>query len=374
MKSNNCKRILHVVSRMHRGGAETMIMNLYRHIDREKVQFDFIVHSDIPGHYDDEIIKMGGRIIKCNSLGTIGPLKYVSQLSEIIKENGPFHAVHAHTDFQTGFVALAAKKAGIKNRICHSHNTQWQAKPNILHNIMLIIFRELINIYGTDYCACGKDAAKFLFKKNRLDKVRIINNGIEIEKFLIDDTGDIRTELNIPKDTLIIGNIARFYEQKNHKFIVELAEEMVIKNINFIILLIGEGPLFNEIKEMIKCKNLEKNIRLLGVREDIPKLMNLFDIFLLPSFYEGLPVVLVEAQASGTPCVISDTITKDVDFGLSMIYYCNLSKSKDEWIDAIYKSSEPISVSVDDRLNSLKIKGYDVKDNLKKVMELYHVQ
>ena len=167
MQDNRPKRVLHVVSRMQRGGAETMIMNLYRNIDREKVQFDFIVHSDIKGDYDEEIEKLGGKIIKCNSLGTVGPLRYVKELSQLIKDNGPFCVVHAHTDFQTGFVAKAAKKAGVGKRICHSHNTQWKSNPNIIDKVMLFIFKIFIDKYATDYCSCGRDAAKFLFKEDK---------------------------------------------------------------------------------------------------------------------------------------------------------------------------------------------------------------
>lgn len=374
MENNKPKRVLHVVSRMQRGGAETMIMNLYRNVDRSKVQFDFIVHSDIVGDYDEEIRNLGGRIIKCNSLGTVGPIKYIRELSRAIKENGPFHVVHAHTDFQTGFVAKAAKNAGIEKRICHSHNTQWKANPNIVHKMMLSIFKILIDLYATDYCACGKDAAKFLFNKNKIDsgKVSLMTNGIDVEKFNIEASKSTREKLGIDEDTIVIGNIARFYEQKNHKFIVELAEYMKLKNIKVTILLIGEGPLLDDIKNKVKERKLQQYIKFLGVREDIPELMNSFDVFILPSLYEGLPVVLIEAQASGTLCVVSDTITNEVDFGLNIIKYCCLDTHKDNWTKAILENNSEIP-NFNYRHKILKENGYDVKENVNKVMSLYNI-
>ena len=283
----NQKRILHVVSAMNRGGAETMIMNLYRKMDKTKVQFDFIVHSDTKGHFDDEIISLGGRIINCNSLGSIGPWKYIKELYNIIKNNGPFHAVHSHTDFQGGFVALAAKKAGIKKRICHSHNTRWLANPTIINKVQLCMFREIIDRYSSDYCACGIDSSKFLFKKNKIksNKINYINNSIDIERFNINDNCSyIKSEFNISEDTLVIGHIGRFYEQKNHEFILQVAKNMKQENYKFKILLVGEGPLLNVIKDKVKNLNLTENIIFLGVREDIPQLMKTFDVFLFPSF------------------------------------------------------------------------------------------
>lgn len=368
------KRILHVVSAMHRGGAETMIMNLYRNIDRTKIQFDFIVHARVEGNFDDEIMSLGGRIIKCDSLGSIGPFRYVRRLSNVIKENGPFHAVHSHTDFQGGFVALAAKKAGISTRICHSHNTQWVAKPNIIHNIQLAIFKEFIDRYATDFCACGKEAAKFLFKKNKVNsKVKIINNGIEVKKFMCDSNSNIRKEFNISEDTFIIGNIARFAEQKNHKFIIKLAQYLREKNVDFVVLLVGQGSLLEDIKLEVRSLGLSSYIRFLGVREDITMLLNSFNVFVMPSFYEGLPVVLVEAQAARIPCVIATTISEEVDFGLGLIRYCKLSDSIEVWEKAMLDAKGYKKPCFSEVCEKLKEKGYDAKANTDKLIRLYGV-
>lgn len=373
---DNIKRILHVVSAMNRGGAETMIMNLYRKIDRKKIQFDFIVHSNTKGHYDDEIVSLGGRIIKCNSLGTVGPVKYIRELSRLISNNGPFHAVHSHTDFQGGFVAMAAKKADVDKRICHSHNTQWVANPSIIHKIQLAIFKEMIDRYASDYCACGIDSAKFLFKENKIkeNKIKYLNNGIDIEKFNNDyNCSHIKSQFDICEDTIVIGHIGRFYEQKNHKFIIKLANRMKEKGYKFKILLVGEGPLLDKIKSEVEILNLNQYVKFLGIRSDIAELMNVFDVFLFPSFFEGLPVVLVEAQASGLPCVISDTITKEIDFKLDLIKYSNLNESIDTWIDQILSSKYSIKVNSEKINSTLSELGYDVNSNIDKIMKLYKI-
>lgn len=375
-ESNKSKRILHVVSAMHRGGAETMIMNLYRNIDRKKVQFDFIVHSDKKGDYDDEIMSLGGRIIKCKSLGSLGPIKYIKELSEIIKQNGPFQAIHSHTDFQGGFVALAAKKANISKRICHSHNTRWVANPNIKHKLQLTLFKEMIDKYATDYCACGVDSASFLFKKSKIDsnKITYLNNAIEVEKFNASiDYDYLRKELNIKNDEMIIGHIGRFYEQKNHRYIVKIGRYLKNNNYKFKILLVGQGPLQQEIREMVNEYNLDENIKFLGVREDIPNLMKLFDVFLFPSFFEGLPVVLVEAQAAGLPCLISDSITKEVDMGVNLLNYLSIKDDIEKWIEEIKLIKDKQIPSYEERVLKIQKKGYEVKSNVDKILRLYDI-
>lgn len=366
------KRILHVVSSMNRGGAESMIMNLYRNIDRNKVQFDFIVHTEDRGSFDDEIENLGGRIFRCKSLGTLGPIKYINTIYDTIKNNQNFHAIHIHTDFQGGFVALAAKKAGIKKRICHSHNTRWKANYNLVDKIQLYIFRKLISRYATHYCACGIDASNFLFKTP--DNVKIINNAIEVEKFnKYYDLDDIRKELNIDNDDFIIGHIGRFYEQKNHKHIIDIVKKISELDDKFKVLLVGEGPLLEDVKLYARQLNVEKYINFLGVRTDIPKLMKLFDVFLFPSFFEGLPVVLVEAQSSGLPCVISDTITKEIDFSLGLIEYCNLDGNIDDWIDKINMFKNKVKIDSSFIKNRIQEKGYDIKFNIDEIMKMYGI-
>lgn len=373
------KRVLHVVSNMHRGGAETMIMNLYRNIDKSKIQFDFVCHSKKKADYDDEIIALGGRIFRTESLGTVGFKKYVKNLKSIIKENGPFQAVHAHTDIQAGVVTLAAKQAGVKVRVCHSHNTKWKEKPNIQDNIQSYLLRNLSKYTSNRYCACGKEAARFFFGQSYLkkNKVKILNNGINIEEFTSVSKERVyitKKQLNIEENILVLGHIGRFYEQKNHKFLVKIANELKNRNIEFKMFLVGDGPLKEEIENEVIKNNLQNNIIFLGIRKDIPVLMKIFNVFLFPSFYEGLPLTLIETQASGLPAIVSDAITKEVDLGLNIINYKSLNDSLDKWIDEIIKLKECKRLNKKIINKTIADMGYDAKENAINIQLLYNVQ
>lgn len=372
---SNQKRILHVVSSMNRGGAETMIMNLYRNIDREKIQFDFVCHIKEKCDFEDEIYSLGGRIIRIDSLGTLGIKNYIKELRKVIINYGPYQVVHAHTDVQAGIVTLAAKMAGVDKRICHSHNTKWKEKPSIKDNLQSYILRNIAKITSTNLCACGKDAAIFFFGKNNYNKnrVTILNNGIDIDNFNNISNLDInrvKDELEIDNKTLIIGHIGRFYEQKNHIFIIQLAKELKKRNINFKILLIGDGPLKESIKQKSYEYKVDKNIKFLGVRDDVPILLKIFDVFIFPSFYEGLPVTLIETQAAGVEAIISDTITKEVDLEMGLIERISINNTE-KWISYILDKRKKCDVNtIYKRINE---KGYNVKNNIKALEKVYDI-
>lgn len=183
--NNSQQRVLHVFSGMNRGGAETMVMNLYRKMDRSKVQFDFLTYRNDPCAYDEEILSLGGRLFYVPSIGQSNPLTFVKNVRNTIKENGPFSAVHAHTDFQTGFIALAARLAGVQVRVCHSHNTSWKTGFNWKDRLQLMVFRRLILAYATELCACGEDAGRFLFGRSNMERKRVhlLPNGIDLDLF-----------------------------------------------------------------------------------------------------------------------------------------------------------------------------------------------
>lgn len=372
---SNQKRILHVVSSMNRGGAETMIMNLYRNIDRKKIQFDFVCHIKEKCDFEDEICSLGGRIIRIDSLRTLGTKNYIKELKRVIIDYGPYQAVHAHTDIQAGIVTLAAKMARVDKRVCHSHNTKWKEKPNIKDNLQSYMLRNLAKITSTNLCACGKDAAIFFFGKNeyKKNKVIILNNGIDIDKFNNINNSDInrvKNELKIENSGLVIGHIGRFYEQKNHIFIINLAKELKKKNVNFKMLLIGDGPLKENIKQKSYEYKLDKNIVFLGVRDDVPVLLKIFDVFIFPSFYEGLPVTLIETQTSGVQAIISDTISKEVDLGVGLIERVSLNNTE-TWVKSIlYKRNKCDVDTIYKRINE---KGYNVKNNVKTLEKLYDI-
>ncbi|MEH7308407.1 glycosyltransferase family 1 protein [Neobacillus drentensis] len=371
------KRILHIVSSMERGGAETLIMNIYRNLDRSKVQFDFISHSNKQGDFEEEIMKLGGRVFKIPSLGQIGPYSYIKELVKIMSANS-FIAVHSHTDFQSGFPALAAKISGIRKRICHSHSTNWHKGDRYSEKLMLKILKSIIRFSATHYCSCSKEAAEFLFGENMLNdgKVSILKNGIDVTKFSSLKTNfkkSVFDELRLPGNARVLGHVGRFSDSKNHIFILKILKKLVEEDNCFVALLIGEGPLKESIEKEAQRLGILKNIRLLGVREDIPRLMKAFDVFLFPSQFEGFGIVALEAQCAGTPCVISNTVPKTTDMGLGLTSYVSLDKGLDIWCSEVKKALN--KERPDNRLINEEIskRGYNIQDNVNDWIYLYGV-
>ncbi|EPB8187129.1 TPA: glycosyltransferase [Clostridium perfringens] len=373
------KRVIHVVSDMHRGGVETMLINLYRNIDRSKLQFDFICHyrKDEKGSknhiadYYEEIESLGGRIFKIPSLGSCNPIEYINNMKNILKNNGPFEAIHVHTNKQAGFALIAAKLANVKKRIVHSHTAKWDE----LNKYYMKFLKSLIKYGANIYCACGKDSAENAFGYNKKN-VFLLNNSIEVEKYSYvneEEIKKIKNELQINDDETIIGHVGRFDPSKNHEFILKLAENLKKKGRKFLVLLVGTGPIEGEISNKISKLNLSNEVKMLGVRKDINVLMNLFDVFLLPSFFEGLPLVAIEAQAAGTKCIVSDGVTKEIDMGLGLVKHLPIKGNcLDLWEKEIF-NKDIVSLDKDYVLTQLKLKGYNVKSNIEKLYEIYGV-
>ena len=290
------------------GGVESVIMNYYRHLDHSKVQFDFICDEDSTRIPYDEIKKLGGRVFLVPKYQNLP--KYLKVLEKLFKEN-QYRIVHSNINTLSVFPLYAAKKAGVPIRISHSHSTsnpkEW--KRNLIKNIL----RPFSKRYATDYFACSELAGRYLFGNKTFDQgeVKIIHNAIDIEKFKFDEVArkKLRKELGIKDSTVVIGHVGRFVQQKNHTFLVDVFNEYHRKKPDSKLLLVGSGPLENEIKKKVERLDLEDSVLFLGQRDDINKLYSVMDVFCLPSLYEGLPVVGVEAQAAGLPCVFSDKIT-----------------------------------------------------------------
>lgn len=346
-------------------------MNLYRNCDREKVQFDFVCHDFRKNDFEDEINKLGGRIFKINSLGSSGPIKYIKDLKKIIQEQGPYIAIHAHTDIQIGIVNLAGLLSRVKMRICHAHTTKWRTNPTIKDNIESYILRVICRLTSTKFFACGKEAGIFFYGKRNFKKgkVSIINNGINLSDFIDNDN---KVELSFKeRNEIIIGHVGRFSLEKNHDFLINLAKKLLEKNLDFKMIFVGDGPERFNIEKRINNENLDKNIIMLGVRSDVNELMKQFDCLLLPSFYEGLPVTLIEAQAASLKCIISDVVSKEVDMGLNLIQYLDI-EDIDVWANAIINLES-------NKLNPKEVEkkiienGYSAKHNIKKLIKLYGV-
>lgn len=360
------QRILQVVTIMNRGGLETMLMNYYRKLDHSKIQFDFMTHRYHRGDYDDEIERLGGRIYRMPRIIPGNYYKYFRQLEEFFELHTEYKVVHAHINENSGFVLRTARKKGIPCRIAHSH----LAALNLDYKLPFRWYgRFHLKKNSNCYFACSMDAGRWLFGLSSLrnGEVTVLNNAVDIEQFRYNENvrNKMRAALDINNE-LVIGHVGRFNEQKNHHFLIDIFYHLQKIKKDSILLLIGEGYLMNEIKEKVKMLGLENNIKFLGMREDISDLMQAMDLFLFPSLFEGLPVVLVEAQAAGLPCITSTGVTMEANL-CEKVQFINLNDSPKDWAVKILSSS----LERQNNYEKLSKKGYDVGKNVQQLMNLY---
>lgn len=345
-------RILQCVNDMHRAGLETMLMNYYRNIDRNKIQFDFLTHRPEKSDYDDEILKLGGKIYYAPRLYPQNYPKYFKWMKQFFKDHPEYKIVHSHIDTMSYLPLKAAKNANIPVRIAHSHNTSIDKDFKYL---LKQYFRSKITTVATDYCTCGQEAGEFLFGDKDFT---FIPNAIEVDKFLYDK--DLRekkrTELGI-KDEFVIGHVGRLSYQKNHKLLIEIFNAFSKVKRNTLLLLIGVGEKEGEIKKQVHNLGLDSKVKFLGNRSDVNELYQAMDVFLMPSFFEGVPVVGVEAQFSDLPCIFSDRVPKEVKFN-SKTQFVKLEANLDEWVKSIEKMK---NIERNSKAKDLLNSQYDIK-------------
>lgn len=358
-------RVLHIVGKMDRAGAETMLMNLYRHIDRTQVQFDFITFTKDQGDYDEEILALGGEIFPIIASNSI---ERMLKLTSFLKQHSEYQIVHAHMLLNNAFHLLAAKKAGIPHRISHSHNTS-NGKSGIVANLYEKFAIYLNKRLSTKKIACGKEAAEYLF--NTLENVWLLNNAIDLQLYndISSSNRNYWTTIKSHIQGLKIIQVGRLSEVKNHNFSLEIAKRLKEQDIKFTFFIIGQGPLDNFIRQKIKDFSLEENVYLLGVRDDVPNLMAGADIMLMPSLHEGFPVVLVESQAIGLKSIISTNISKEVELGLNLVNFISLN-SVEGWVELI-KNIEPNCLDINHNMKILANGGFDIKHNAAALLKLY---
>lgn len=325
-------RILHVQTVMDRGGAETFVMSLYRKIDREKVQFDFIVSSEEKGAYDDEIRQLGGQVIHCPSLKGYNIITYVRWWKRFLKESS-YRVIHSHIRGTASIFLAIARQQGLYT-ICHSHSI---SNGKGLFSAVKYLFQLPVRYLSDSMVACSPQAGRWLFgKKVEQDpRYEIWNNGIDVQRFRYAPGRRIatRTKLGVG-DSCVIGHVGRFITAKNHTFLLEVFRAFHAMHSDSVLLLVGTGQLVKEIEDFVETSGLGGSVRFLGIREDIPDLLDAMDCFLLPSFYEGLPISAVEAQTSGLPCLISNTVPPDVSIG-DGTRFLPIDQGVDVWVEAL---------------------------------------
>lgn len=360
-------RIAQIIGKWLGGGVEAVVMNYYRHIDRNKIQFDFICDEDSTNIPYEEIEQLGGKVILIPPYQKV--FKYHKELKKVLK-NGKYMIVHSHINTLSVFSLFAAKCAGVPVRIAHSHSTtnKKEKKKNLIKQVL----RPFSKVFATDYMCCSEYAGRWLFGDKEYDKgnVYLLNNAIDLEKFKYDEEirKEKRKELNIPNNTLVVGHVGRFVEQKNHRFLIDIFNEIHKQKENSILLLAGQGPLMDEMKEKVKTLRLENNIKFLGQRNDINELYQAFDVLCLPSLYEGLPVVGVEAQATGLLCVFSDNMTKETKVSDTTIFL-SLEQNAREWANVLLDSIKKFRRK--DATKEISSNNFDIKNEVEKVAIFY---
>lgn len=326
--------VLHSIARMNRGGAETLIMNIFRNIDRTKYCFCFLLNSR-DCDYSDEIERLGGKIYTIPSRSE-GFLHYCRALDSFFSEHeGEFNAVHMHTSSLSSLEFLYyAKKHGIERRIIHSHNT---VQAGLLHNILHRVHKPIMRFLATDYLACSKVAADWLFQHTGVrNRAVIIKNGIDLQEFRYSPMNreEIRKKHNICDDDIVIGHVGRFDVVKNHTFLIDVFDSFHRIHPNSKLVCVGIGGQMNEIRQKVLQKGLDDSIIFAGLQEEVYKYLSAFDYFVFPSLYEGLPVALVEAQASGLMTFCSDKVSTEVCISVYLTQL-SLDVAPSDWALAI---------------------------------------
>lgn len=358
----NQLRVLQVVTHMERGGLESMLMNYYRYIDREKIQFDFLVHRQERAAYDDEIEAMGGKIYRLPRLVPWSKA-YLTTLNRFFDEHPEYRIVHVHQDCLSSVILKAAQQHNIPVRIAHSHSANQD--KNLKYPVKLW-YKRSISKYATNLFACGEDAGDWMFGG---EPFQIINNAIDVAAYTYVPTKrqEMRRQLGLENE-LTIGHVGRFNQPKNHPFLLDIFAVLLKKEPNAILLLVGGGENMPKIQAKAHTLGIAEHVRFLGVRSDVADLMQAMDVFVFPSLYEGLPVTMVEAQAAGLPCLISDKIPSECILTNGLVGVLPLSAEPETWAAKILEKKNLPRI---DRRSEIAAHGFDITTEAVKLQKFY---
>lgn len=356
-------RVLEVCQRMEAAGVQSFLMNIYRNIDREKVQLDFLVHYDEHNFYDDEIEALGGKIYRFPVRENYNIIKYVRDLCAFFRGHKEYRIIHGHMDSLGMIYLKCAQREGIKVRIAHSHNSSVQDGIKKYFRLFMI---KRYKEYANHLFACSNDAGKFMFGDSDFE---VIHNVIDSEKYKYDITMRNRKRKEIGcSDSFVIGNVGRLHVQKNQLFLVDVFYQILKQIPNSKLLLIGSGELEKELKKKIQEYGISEQVTILNNRKDVNELYQAMDVYVMPSLYEGLPVSAIEAQASGLLCVFSDSITKETDI-TGNVKYISLDQSVEYWAEHIISSFSKHERK--DMKEAIIKRGYDAKTVALNIQDMY---
>ncbi|MEQ1128580.1 glycosyltransferase [Acinetobacter johnsonii] len=360
------KKVVHILGKMDAGGVEAWLVTLLKNTDPDQVQHEFLLQKSGQGFYDNEVLKYGGKLHYCLNNGN--PIVYAINLYKAFKKIKP-DVVHSHVHLFSGLVLLVAFLCGIKNRISHSHSDTRLREKNsyFIRKCYFSFMKLLIAIFATNRIAVSSLAAENLYgmqwytKKNCV----VIPCGIDISKYDLKYKNlDMRKNFGLPEDAFVVGHVGRFEEPKNHRFLIDVFYELRKKNNKAYLVLVGDGTLKAEIEKKVEDLDLIPYVIFTGLRKDVPVIMlSVFDIFVFPSLWEGLGLVVVEAQAAGLYCIASENIPRETNLG-SVIY---LDYDLNKWINNINNIDGFYS-------KSKSINDFDIEYNCKKIKEIYGIE
>ena len=356
-------RVLHILPSLNiNAGMTNLVMNYYRKIDKDVVQFDFLSMYEVGVSCENEIENLGGKVYRPQKPEL--KLSAWKSINQFFKEHkNEIDIVHCHPIFAAGIYGYFANKNGIKTVIAHSHSNHYSEKKiSSIRNKMLM---PLVNRYATDYAACSKDAGKLFYGKN----VRIIRNAIDCDRFKFSEVKreTIRKEFGLTDSTTVIGHVGRFSQEKNHNFMILVFFEYLKHNNNSILLLVGDGEGKNIIKKQIIELGIENKVVFTGMRSDVDGMLCAMDFFIFPSLFEGFGMSLLEAEASGLPCIVSDRIVDEVIISDRVIVIPGFNI--ESWSEALL--TEVVVSNRKEYSELIRDKGFDINDEAKKLASYY---
>lgn len=360
-------RILQMIGSLNIGGSQTMIINIYKALDRKKIQFDFIIDHEDHLYYKDVLESMGAKIYIMPSYKGYNFVEIVKAWKSFFENHPEYRILHTHVRSYASIFLPIARSYGVKT-IIHSHST---SNGSGLKAFYKSILQYPIRYQADFYLGCSKESGRWLFGEKIVNsnKYLTIKNGIDVQQYSYNEVlrKKIREELNINEIQVVYGHIGRFHESKNYDFLLKVFFEISHKNPNALLLLVGDGALRPKIESKIARLNLSDKVMLMGLRNDIPDVLQAFDCFLFPSRWEGLPVTLVEVQAAGISSIVSDKITKEVELSDS-IFYLSIENGVTEWVD------KALSINKTRRNNELRIEksGFDINESADKLSKIYY--
>lgn len=362
-------RVLHILHSMNRGGAENAIMNYYRNIDREKIQFDYLLTAQSKCQFEDEIQSMGGRVFRVPRLTISNPLPYLRGVFRFLRSHPEYKIVHSHTSSKSVFPLWVAKRVGVPIRICHSHGSK--SESGSLGRIRDFL-KPILKRVATHFLACGHDAALWLYGEDMIRKGKVVYfpNVIETRRFDYDLNirKETRLALGIQDETTVLGCTARFSDVKNHLFLISLFNEFHKVNDNSLLLLVGDGEMKSRIEERVKLYQLQDSVIFAGLVPDVERYEQAMDFFLLTSFNEGIPLSLIEAQVSGLRCFVSNGVPEEAD-KTGMVSFLPLKLGAVYWANSIAKEIGYRRLS---RIEDIISAGYDANTS-SSVLERFYL-